>query len=233
MFHPRFFKTLVIGAVMISMAAFLLPPMSRAAGKKGRKAKAAQEGKPQQISRLELQNDLMRFAQIFILGFQAKLFPLVNGNDNNAVRFALSDGELRLVNNMLAIATGPEPVVNLLDLVVYVTMTRMYVENNWDASRLGKDRGELPAFFRQMEKEIWSIAAKVLIPRYRKELRNLIHSWRKNHPGQLFIEGVGFDTLADMLGESEFKDAAKSGFPCRKSTKPRARWTRPATWPSG
>jgi hypothetical protein len=115
MFHPRFFKTLAIGAAMICMAAFLWPSMSCAAGKKDRKARAAQEEKSQQISRLELQNDLMRFAKIFIRGFQASLLPLVDGNDSTAVRFALSDAELRGVNTVLTIVTGPDAVTNLLD----------------------------------------------------------------------------------------------------------------------
>jgi len=63
-----------------------------------------------------------------------------------------------------------------------------------------------------MEKEIWAIAGKVLIPRYQKELRNLIRLWRKRHPNQFYIGGVGFDSFAHMLGDSDFKDVGKPGF---------------------
>ncbi len=212
MSHPRCLKILAVGMVLVLAMLSLRLPGFCASKRQDRKARAAQEEKSQQISRLELQNDLMRFAQIFILGLEAKFSFLVDRQQNNAMRFALSDGELRLVNKILTIATGPEPVVNLLDMVIYVTLAHLYVENNWDAERFGKDRGELPAFFKQMEKEIWSIAAKVMIPRYRRELRRVIQRWRKNHPAQFFIEGVGFDALADTLGDAEFKDAAKSGF---------------------
>ena len=174
--------------------------------------KAVQEEKSQQISRMELQSDLMRFAQMFIRDFTLKIYFLERKDVSNAVRFTLSIGELRTVNTLLIIATGPDAVANLLDMVVFVTVGRMAVEKSWDPKVLGKDKGKLPEFYRQMEKEIWAIAEKVLIPRYQKELRDLIHRWRARHPNQSYMGGVGFDSFADMLGDSDFKDAGKPGF---------------------
>jgi hypothetical protein len=175
-------------------------------------AKTVQEEKAHQISRLELQKGLMRFAQMFIRDFTLKVYYLERENNSNAVRFVLSSGELRTVSTLLHITTGPDAVVNLLDMVIFVTLGRMAVEKSWKPELLGKNKGGLPKFYRQMEKEIWTIAGKVLIPRYQKELRNLIRRWRKRHPNQFYIGGVGFDSFADMLGDSDFKDAAKSGF---------------------
>jgi len=175
-------------------------------------AKATQEEKSHRISRMELQRELMRFAQMFIRGFTMKVNSLERQNTSKAVRFALSSGELRTVNTLLHIATGPDAVVNLLDMVIFVTLGHMAVENRWDPKLLGKDKGGLPEFFRRIEKEIWAIAGKVLIPRYQKELRNLIRRWPKRHPNQHYVGGVGFGSLADMLGDSDFKDAGKSGF---------------------
>jgi len=52
----------------------------------------------------------------------------------------------------------------------------------------------------------------VLIPRYQKELRNLIRRWQERHPNQQYLGGAGFDSFADILGDSDFKDAGKRGF---------------------
>ena len=175
-------------------------------------AKVAQEEKAQQISRLELQKDLMRFAQMFIRDFTQKVYFLEKKDVSNAVRFVLSSGELRTVNTLLHIATGPDSVVNLLDMVIFVTLGHMAVEKNWNTKLLGEDKGRIPEFYRQMEKEIWAIAGKVLIPRYQKELRNLIRRWQTRHPNQTYVGGVGFDSFTDMLGDSDFKDAGKPGF---------------------
>ena len=175
-------------------------------------ATAVQEEKPQHISRMELQKDLMRFSQMFIRDFTLKVYYLEGQNASNTVRFVLSSGELRTVATLLHITTGPDAVVNLLDMIIFVTLGRMAVETNWKPELLGKSKGGLPKFYRQMEKEIWAIAGKVLIPRYQKELRNLIRLWRKRHPNQFYIGGVGFDSFADMLGDSDFKDAGKQGF---------------------
>jgi hypothetical protein len=175
-------------------------------------AKVTQEEKPRQISRMELQEDLMRFAQMFIRRFKLEIYQLESQDASNAVRFGLSNAELNIVNGLLNIATGPDAVVNLLDMVILVTLGRMAVEKSWEPKVLGENKGRLPEFFRQMEKEIWAIAGKVLIPRYQKELRNLIRRWRKLHPYQFYIGGVGFDSFADMLKDSDFKDAGKRGF---------------------
>jgi len=66
-------------------------------------ATTAQEKKPQPISRMELQKDLM-------------------------------------------LTTGPDAVVNLLDMVIFVTLGRMAVENSWKPELLGKSKGGLPKF---------------------------------------------------------------------------------------
>jgi len=177
-----------------------------------RNPKAAQGEKSHRISRMELQKNLMRFAQMFIRDFTLKVYYLESQNASNAVRFVLSSSKLRTVSTLLHIATGPDAVLNLLDMVIFVTLGRMSVEENWKPELLGKNKGRIPEFFRQMEKEIWAIAGKVLIPRYQKELRNLIRRWRKRHPNQFYVGGVGFDSFADMLGDSDFKDAGKQGF---------------------
>jgi hypothetical protein len=88
----------------------------------------------------------------------------------------------------------------------------MTVEKSWEPKVLGKNKGKVPEFFRQMEKAVWAIAGKVLIPRYQKKLRNLIRRWHERHPHQFYIGGVGFDSFSDMLEHSDFKDAGKRGF---------------------
>jgi hypothetical protein len=128
-------------------------------------AKATQEEKTHQISRMELQEDLMRFAQMFIRRFKLEIYQLESQDASNAVRFGLSNAELRTVSGLLHIATGPDAVVNLLDMVIFVTLGHMTVEKSWEPKVLGKNKGKVPEFFRQMEKEIWAIAEKVLIPR--------------------------------------------------------------------
>ena len=109
-------------------------------------ATTAQEKKPQPISRMELQKDLMRFSQMFIRDITLKIYCLESQNASNTVRFVLSSGELRTVGTLLHITTGPDAVVNLLDMVIFVTLGRMAVENSWKPELLGKSKGGLPKF---------------------------------------------------------------------------------------
>ncbi len=172
----------------------------------------AQEFETDQMSRMELQAALMRFAQMFVREFTFEIYSLERQSKNQKVRLALSRGELRAVNTVLQIVTGPDPVDNLLDMVIFLSLARISVEKNWDASALGIEKGRLPDFLRQMEKAIWAIARKVMIPRYQKELRGLIGRWQARHPKQFYMERIGIDNLSEMLEESVFKDAGKPGF---------------------
>ena len=53
------------------------------------------------MSAFALQNDLMRFAQVFILGLEATFSFLVDRQQSNVARCALSDGALRRVRNLV------------------------------------------------------------------------------------------------------------------------------------
>ena len=171
-----------------------------------------QKEKTEKISRLKLQTGLMRFARMFISEFKVDLLSLERHSASQKTRLAFNRVELNIVSNVLKIATGPDPVANLLDMAVFVTLLQTIVEKNWDAEALGKEKGLLPEFCRKMEKEIWSITDKVLEPRYQKELRERIRRWQVQHPKQLYIERVGLDTISVMLGKSVLVDAEESGF---------------------
>lgn len=212
MFRQRCLQILIVWSLLVLTGELVFARRGVLLDESDHNATTAQEEKPQHISRMELQKDLMRFAQMFIRDFTVKIYYLESQDTSNAVRFSLSYGELRTVTTLLHITTGPDAVVNLLDMVIFVTLGRMAVEKSWKSELLGKNKGGIPKFYRQMEKEIWAIAGKVLIPRYQKELRNLIRRWRKRHPNQSYIGGVGFDSFADMLGDSDFKDVGKPGF---------------------
>ncbi|EFK10824.1 conserved hypothetical protein [delta proteobacterium NaphS2] len=172
----------------------------------------AEQEKPGQMTRVELETALMRFAQTFIRGFTKKVRSLEDHELNKKIRFEISRAELRTINIMIDLVTGPDAVDNLLDMVVFVTLSRTTVEKRWDTKVLGKDKGGIPEFFKQMEKEIWNIAGNVLTPRHQKELRNLIVRWQAKNPGEYYIQEVGFNRISNTMGKTYFEDAGKPGF---------------------
>ena len=88
------------------------------------------------------------------------------------------------LSSVYTFAAEPNPQVGLLDMVTVTTLGRIIYEDNM-RRKYGKSTEVLAAGFRQMEKDIWSIAAKMLTSEQRGELRQLILLWRKNNPDKV------------------------------------------------
>ena len=84
-------------------------------------------------------------------------------------------------SSVYTIAAQPNPQVGLLDMVAVTTLGRMIYEDNI-RRKYGKSTDVLVDGFRQLEMDIWRIAAKVLTKEQQAELRQLILYWRKNNP---------------------------------------------------
>jgi len=97
--------------------------------------------------------------------------------------------------------------------VVFVTLTRIVVEEYWVPKVFGDEAKILVEVFRSNEVEIWSIAAKVLTQQQQQELRSSIRQWRDRDPDRVYVEAARFGDFAWFMGESELEKAQEgSGF---------------------
>jgi hypothetical protein len=94
-------------------------------------------------------------------------------------------------------ASGPNPAVNLLDLIVMVTLKRMSVEEYFGPDATDEQAQDLLAAYKQSETEIWILAAGVFSPAQITELHGLIATWKKNNPKQSYVGFVRFSDFAN------------------------------------
>lgn len=113
------------------------------------------------------------------------------------------------VNNSLIIASGANPIANLLDMVVMVTLGRMSIEDHW-VPRYGKAAEPMLEATRQLEAEIWVVAARVLTPSQQEELRGLIRAWRAKHPYQMYV-GVRLRDFSEIAASGGGGSSRKPG----------------------
>jgi len=102
-------------------------------------------------------------------------------------------------------ATGPNPVVGLLDMVVFSTLKRQAVEEHWVPKLLGDEGQPVAAAHRRGEEEAWAVAKRVLTPQQLDQLRDLILQWRQEHPGQYYVGQTrfsDFDAYRNLSPES-------------------------------
>jgi|GEM_PF-3198230 len=165
------------------------------------------------ITQEELRHEIMRFAGRSGERVDDAYFKLEEGFKTPKARRAALENISAYVTSALDIAIGPNPEVNMLDMVVFVTLTRIVVEEYWVPKVFGDEAKILVEVFRSNEAEIWSIAGKVLTPQQQQELRVLIRQWRDRDPDRVYVEAARFGDFAWFMGESELAKAQEgSGF---------------------
>ena len=164
----------------------------------------AQQPRETPLTQLELQSDLMSFADRFHeFLVQASIDPEFH---NQSLLFG---DHLAILLAAFTIAAGPNPGVGLLDMVVLTTLGRIIYEEHWLKQYGGLVKPYLTAL-RSLEADIWKIAAKVLTPDEQRELRNLIRAWRQAHPQQVLFAFIRFSDFAGERGTFTVAEAQKA-----------------------
>ena len=70
--------------------------------------------------------------------------------------------KISLSSQTCSIASGPNEIANLLDMIVFVTVTRMSLEDYWEPKVFGDSVLPMLESSRNAEKVIWRFAATVL-----------------------------------------------------------------------
>jgi hypothetical protein len=144
-------------------------------------------GRP--VSEAELQDDLLRFESQFNAAIQDADRDLESSSDAT-IRYRATLNRLIYSTNSLGIATGPSPEANLLDMVVFIELSRDVLERYWIPKKFGPDGMALDQVFRQSAAHVWGIADKVMGPQQKQTLQKYIRNWRQKHPDQVNVETV-------------------------------------------
>jgi hypothetical protein len=189
--------------IVLTFIFFLIAQSFSYAAKKGKKNGYV-------MTEVELQSELMsyadRFASIITQSFDdyEDLKP-----KPEAYRILLSD-LVYSISSVYTIAAEPNPQVGLLNMVAVTTLGRLIYEDNM-RRKFGKSTEVLAAGFRQLEKDIWSIAAKVLTSEQRGELRQMILLWRKNNPDMEVYNYLRFSDFAAQRRNSTLVKKVQAG----------------------
>ncbi len=116
------------------------------------------------------------------------------------------------VNGALAIATGPNPIVSVADMITMVSLQRMILEDPWAPETLGPEKARrMIATYEEQEAAAWRIADHIYTSQQQKDLRAIIAQWRNEHPNQRYIAGVRLEDFARERGGVDVKDQSSPG----------------------
>lgn len=152
------------------------------------------------VTQSELQQDVQRFTSEFMFRVSESAKPLQQSPDLVRRKTAM---QRVLVYNATAldIATGPLPELNVVDMLVFVSLSRHVLQDHWLPKQFGAEGQPLLQAFLASEQDAWGITGKILSDAQQAQLGGLIEGWRSTHPDQRYVEGVRFREFSARAGE--------------------------------
>jgi hypothetical protein len=131
---------------------------------------------------LQLQLAIMRFADEYTARISEQVETFQEGTDDPAERLAAQAWLVSQATSAVTIAAGPNADLNAIDMLVFVTLSRMVIENRWQDELHGQRAAGLLATHQALERRIWENAADLLTEEQIIELRSSIEAWHAANP---------------------------------------------------
>jgi hypothetical protein len=164
----------------------------------GQAVRAVTPGHPDRraVDPVEAQQTLLRFADEYSTRMIIGVEKLRRGTNILSPAETLH-WKIAVVTETTSIVSGPNTVANLLDMTIFVAVTRMALETHWQPKTFGESALPMLESCRNSEAEIWRYVATVLTPEQQAELLQAIESWHQRNPlpeSVLSARALGFSS---------------------------------------
>jgi cell division septation protein DedD len=170
-----------------------------------------EQGDQRSVTRAQLHAELMDFADRFASSVATYASEFENQLPSPQARLAASRLRFYPLASAFEIASGPDPGVALLDMVVLVTLGRIVWEEHWRPQVFGDPAEIMVKDLQKLEADIWSIAKRVLTQEEEEELRALILEWRQKNPEEISTSFVRFNDFGKLQPDSALVRASRTG----------------------
>jgi hypothetical protein len=151
-----------------------------------------------------LQQQVMRFADTYAATVAQACDEISAKATNTDIRLVALRWKLGQATSAYTDATGQNPAVNALDMLVLVSMARMVVEG-YGVETYGDTIRPLLDAQRNLETNAWTLAGGLLKPSQQQELRDLIQEWHQKNPDQHYVGQVRFSEFVTAMGKMPSK----------------------------
>ena len=147
-----------------------------------------------------IQAQVMRFADQYAATIAQATDDFSQQATNTEARLTALRWKLGQATAAYIDASGPNPLLNVMDTLVLVTLARMIVEE-YAVPTFGEPARPWLEAQRKMDTNAWSLATAVIKPEQQRELRELIVEWRRQNPNQRYVGPIRFEQLVSALGK--------------------------------
>ena len=117
-------------------------------------------------------------------------------------RLAVVSWQLEESTAAYDVASGPNPILNVVDMVVLVALSRWAVENYWVPTVFGDSGRPLLDTCVQAESEVWAVLLPLLKSDLEKEIRARIERWEAANPRVHDVSLIRFVDVDTLTKES-------------------------------
>lgn len=153
------------------------------------------------ITVVTLQGDVMREADQYVAAVAQATDDFRARVGTTEARNAAQQWKLNEATVAIVTATGENPVLNAVDMVVLASLSRMVVEDYWVGEKFGEAARPLLETHRRLESNAWSVVAEVLTLGQQQELRERLLANRKQQPNQRYVTEVRVPELRAALNQ--------------------------------
>lgn len=152
------------------------------------------------MTQAELRDSIERFTGQFLDRVADAVSELEVRDEPQLLQPALRQGAV-YTSSLLDIATGQLPELNLLDMLVFMSLSRWVLERYWGPEVFGERCNSLIATFASGEQTLTEMSESILDEKQRQQLAELIVAWKDAHPNQIRVEWVRFQDFSTRSGE--------------------------------
>lgn len=144
----------------------------------------------------ETQLKVMRFADEYGGRIRDPLQALSLESPSAELRLAAQNWRITQSTAAYTIASGPNAVVNALDMIVLAGLSRMVIEDYWRKDLYGERAAPLLEVHRSLEQQSWKLVEGVLDFDQMTQLRAVMEQWRAENPKARAVAQIRFTDFA-------------------------------------
>jgi hypothetical protein len=154
------------------------------------------------MTSFELQQSIERFTGHFIDRVTDALETELKSENTEVFRASLNR-LLLYCSSALDIATGAIPEVNVVDMAVFLALSRTAIEAHWLPKVFGYEGRALLHAFVSAERELHEMSDSILDEAQQRELNELVQDWLAANPGRVSVEWVRFQDFTKIASDVE------------------------------
>jgi hypothetical protein len=151
---------------------------------------------------LQTQLAVMRFADEYTVRVNAQVGVFQQATNDPAERLESQAWLVSQATAAFTIASGPNPELNAIDMLVFNTLSRMVIEDRWVGELYGARANGLLAEHRALETRIWDYARVLLTEAQTSELRSSIEAWHRQNPLGRAVPFIHLEDFAFATSET-------------------------------